>query len=255
MQTRMKLSVAIITLNEEVNIGRTLDSVINVADEIVVVDNGSTDRTLEIARSYGDKIRIIHEPWRGFAGQKNFAMEQCTGDWILSLDADEEVSPELGATIRETAENATVDAIVVNRKLMFLGRWIHRAGLYPDPKVRLVRRGKAWFEDRPVHESIHFEGPTLQARGDLIHWAYHNLDDFMEHQNRYSSIGATLVKPKKARHVFLYGVIAPLLRFKYDYFFRLGFLDGFEGLLWHIYHAVYSSLKYAKAWDAHRKRG
>jgi glycosyltransferase involved in cell wall biosynthesis len=247
------LSVAIIALNEEANIGRTLASVIDACDEVVLVDNGSTDCTLEIARTFGPKVRIIHEPWRGFAGQKNFSIEQCTGEWVLSLDADEAVSPELAASLRETIETATVDAISVNRRLIFLGRWIWRAGLYPDPKIRLIRRGKAWFEERPVHESIHFAGPTAKAKGDLLHWAYHDLDNFIEAQNRYSSLGATLIKPRKARRLFVNAVIAPFVRFVYDYFLRLGFLDGYEGMLWHIYHAVYTSLKYSKAWERERR--
>lgn len=249
----MKLSAAIITFNEELNIGRTIASVLDVADEVVLVDNGSTDRTLEIAQSFGDKVRIIHEPWRGFPGQKNFAIEKCSGDWILSLDADEELSPELIANLRQTIAQASVDAIAINRRLMFLGRWIHRGGLYPDPKVRLFRRGKARFEERPVHESIRFDGPTARAKGDLIHWAYHNLDDFIEHQNRYSTIGATLVSNRKGKRLLVNAVIGPVLRFLYDYFIRLGFLDGREGLLWHLYHSVYSSLKYAKAWEKSRR--
>jgi len=245
----MKLSVAIVCCNEERNIGRTLASVIAAADEVVLVDSGSTDRTLEIAAAFGPKVRVLHEPWRGFSGQKNFSIEQCTGDWVLSLDADEEVSPELAANLRPLIERATVDAIIVNRRLMFLGRWIRRAGLYPDPKVRLFRRGKAWYEDRPVHESIHFDGPTQHSRGDLIHWAYHTLDDFIEHCNRYSTLGAPMVSRSKARWVFVNTALRPAIRFVYDYFFRFGWLDGRPGLIWHLNHSAYVSLKYAKAWE------
>src|SRR5471032_2761918 len=154
------LSVAIVTLNEEAALVRTLASVAW-AEEIVVVDSGSTDRTVEIARSYG--ARVIEREWPGFAAQKNFAIEQCTGTWVLSLDADEELTPELQLEIQTlVASDPALDAFYLKRRNYFLGRWIRHGGFYPDAKLRLLRReatgGTPKFADRAVHETIAFNG-------------------------------------------------------------------------------------------------
>jgi glycosyltransferase involved in cell wall biosynthesis len=254
------LSVAIVTFNEEDNLARTLASA-SWADQIIVVDSGSTDRTLEIARSFN--ATIIERPWPGFAAQKNFAISQCTSDWVLTLDADEELSPELQQQIRLTLSRRppAVDAFYLKRCNLFLGRWIKHGGFYPDPKLRLFRRNVAMlpqFEDRPVHETIPFHGPTATLYGDLIHHAYPTLSSYIEHMDRYSSLGAQILvdKGRTSANPFTFFariVIVPLLGFKWNYIFRLGFLDGREGLLLHLYHACYASWKYAKAWELSRK--
>jgi glycosyltransferase involved in cell wall biosynthesis len=276
----MQLSVVIITYNEEANIGRTLASVQPlVADgkgEIIVVDSGSTDRTVEVAKAYGAKVFV--EEWKGYAPQKNSAIDKAAGDWILSLDADEEVDSELneeltgarGNNLPRTAgewclimhqsgdleylKGAPV-AFLVRRKNYFLGRWIRRGGFWPDSKLRLFRRATGRFEDRAVHEDVRVQGPTkLIPQGALIHHSYPTLSDYIEHMNRYSSLGAAMVVAKgKVRFSFINIVLRPLSTFVYNYFFRLGFLDGREGLLLHLYHAVYVSWKYAKAWELSRK--
>lgn len=256
------LSVAIITLNEEANLARTLSSV-SWAEEIIVVDSGSMDRTVEIARSFG--ARVIEREWPGFAAQKNFAIAQCTGDWVLSLDADEELSPELQAQIRTLLpSNPPADAFYLRRRNLFLGRWIKRGGFYPDPKLRLFRRTAAnftsgpQFAERPVHESITFDGVAGELDFDIIHHAYPTLSTYIEHMDRYSSLGADLLVHKgragAALPNFLLNVfVVPQLTFQWNYFFRLGFLDGREGLLLHLYHATYTSWKYAKAWEKARR--
>jgi glycosyltransferase involved in cell wall biosynthesis len=245
------LSVAIITKNEEANIRRTLESVCW-ADEVVVVDSGSTDRTCAIAREIGAKVFI--EDWKGFAAQKNSAIEKCTGDWILSLDADEEVSPDLGKEIRRALNENPQAAYWVNRRNCFLGRWIKHGGFYPDPKLRLFRRGKGRFEDRAVHETVKVESEIGNLHGDLIHHAYPTLSGYIEHMNSYSSLGAEMAVAKgQGGFSILNIVVRPLTTFIYNYFFRLGFLDGREGLLLHLYHSVYVSWKYAKAWEISRK--
>ena len=252
------LSVAIITLNEELNLSRTLAGV-RWADEIVVVDSGSTDRTVEIARSFD--ARVLERPWPGFAAQKNFALSQCTGDWVLSLDADEELSPELQREIRTLlATDPPVDAFRLKRRNLFLGRWIRHGGFYPDPKLRLIRRAAAGlalppqFSNRPVHETIPFAGATQTLDYDLIHHAYPTLTAYLEHMNRYSTLGAEVLvgKGRVSRFLpaFLLRILyVPQLTFCWNYFVRLGFLDGREGLLLHLYQAVYTSWKYAKAWE------
>jgi glycosyltransferase involved in cell wall biosynthesis len=253
------LSVAIVTFNEEENLARTLASV-TWADQILVVDSGSTDRTVEIAHTFN--ATVLERPWPGFAAQKNFALSQCTGDWILSLDADEELTPELQQQIRQTlSAQPTADAFYLKRRNLFLGRWIKHGGFYPDSKLRLFRRNvptTPQFEERPVHETIPFQGPTATLDFDLLHHAYPTLSSYIEHMDRYSSLGAQLLvdRGRTSASIFTFFariVIAPLLGFKWNYIFRLGFLDGREGLLLHLYHACYASWKYSKAWELARK--
>ncbi|MFZ0273037.1 MAG: glycosyltransferase family 2 protein [Acidobacteriaceae bacterium] len=248
----LTLSVAIITKNEEANLARTLAS-IRWAGEIVIVDSGSTDRTPEIAREFGAKFFV--EDWKGFGAQKNSAIAKCSGDWVLSLDADEEVSTELAEEIRRMLQGQPKhQAWFLSRRNFFLGRWIRHGGYYPDPKLRLFRRGSAQFEERAVHETIRLTVPAGQLRGDLIHHAYPTLDAYIEHMNRYSALGATqaVARGKTSRSIFAFlwnVVVVPIATFKYNYFLRLGFLDGREGLLLHLYHSAYVSWKYAKAWE------
>jgi glycosyltransferase involved in cell wall biosynthesis len=286
----MNLSVVIITVNEEANLSRTLASVKPlVADgkgEIIVVDSGSTDRTVEIAKSFGAKVFV--EEWKGYAAQKNSAIDQAKGDWILSLDADEELSSDLAAEITAALTDQSVrennqgvpdcatdrlQAILqvqrdsgiplnrftfgywLGRNNFFLGRWIKHGGFWPDPKMRLFRRGAGRFEDRSVHEDVRLEGPEGTLDNALIHHSYPTLSDYIDHMNRYSSLGAEMVAAKgRVRFSFVNIVLRPMFSFIYNYFFRLGFLDGREGLLLHLYHGVYVSWKYAKAWELSRKQ-
>jgi glycosyltransferase involved in cell wall biosynthesis len=289
----VSLSVVIITFNEEANIARTLASVKPLVEdgEIIIVDSGSTDRTVEIAKSFGAKVFV--ERWKGFAAQKNSAIDKATGDWILSLDADEEVSSELTsefsllmqsdimnhegrlerakqlryvATRRSFHEMrsltkrsglpqdalfATFTGFWIHRKNFFLGRWIKHGGFWPDPKLRFFRRGAARFEDRAVHEDAKLiEGITGQLKHPVLHHAYPNLSDYIEHMNRYSTLGAEMAVAKGCRGFSVIDIVLrPVATFVYNYIFRLGFLDGREGLLLHLYHSVYVSWKYAKAWE------
>lgn len=249
------LSIAIVALNEEANLGRVLDSV-RWADEIVVVDSGSTDRTCDIARERG--ARVIYEPWRGYTGQKNYALELSTKDWVLSLDADEEVSPELASEIRAilsgTPGGGRFDGYSVPRKNLFLGRWIKHGGFYPDPKLRLFRRGMAYSTGRDPHDRFEMVSGerSQQLQGALIHHTYPTLTLYLEHMNRYSSVWNRVPGAKPRRFSLNAIVLRPLATFIYNYFVRLGFLDGREGLLLHMYHAGYVSWKYAKAWEMGR---
>jgi glycosyltransferase involved in cell wall biosynthesis len=251
------LSVVLIACNEEGTLGQTLESVIPLLQdgkgEIIVVDSGSTDRTLDIARSYRAKVFI--EPWKGYAPQKNSAIDKATGDWILSLDADEAIDDNLLTALRHIIGGDSKpqnDGFRIRRKNHFLGRWIKHGGFWPDAKTRLFRRGHGRFEERAVHETLRVDGAVLTiTQGTLVHCSYPTLSDYIEHMNRYSSLGAETA----AGHSFslLNIILRPLLTFIYNYFFRLGFLDGREGLLLHLYHAVYVSWKYSKAWEIARK--
>jgi glycosyltransferase involved in cell wall biosynthesis len=250
------LSVALITRNEAANLPRTLASV-RWANEIVLVDSGSTDATLAIARDAG--VRVFEEPWKGFAPQKNSAIAHATGDWILSLDADEEVSHELAQEIQALlAGEPAFSAYRIPRLNHFLGCPLRHGGYWPDPKLRLFRCGAAQFADRPVHESMRADGPVGRLKGHLIHHCYPTLSDYVEHMNRYSSIAAeALVATGRARAsgpwLAWNGLLNPAATFIYNYVFRLGFLDGRTGFLQHVHHSFYINWKYAKAWEAAKK--
>ncbi len=288
----MTLSVVIITHNEEANIARTLESVKPLlADgkgEIIVVDSASTDRTVEIAKSYGAKVFV--EEWKGYAAQKNSAIDKATGDWILSLDGDEEVEQNLQQALSDTLEglqrlaalnqetgthpftvdDATSDVeyhigtrlddkfegLWIPRKNEFLGRWVKHGGFWPDSKLRFFLRGSGKFEDRAVHEDIQVRGNTGRIRyGCLLHHSYPTLSDYIDHMNRYSSLGAEMALANGRRGFSIIDIVVrPAATFVYNYFFRLGFLDGREGLLLHLYHAAYVSWKYAKAWELSRRQ-
>jgi glycosyltransferase involved in cell wall biosynthesis len=251
----MTLSVAIVAHDEEANIDRTLASVAW-AEEIVLVDSGSKDRTCEIAREHG--ARVIVEPWRGYVAQKQYAVDLCTKDWILLLDADEEVSPGLAEEIRAAiADPNAASGYKLPRKNLFLGRWIKHGGFYPDPKLRLFRRGQGFVTGHDPHDRCELK-PEIprrprQFKNALVHYTYPNLTLYIAHMNRYSALGAQKAVAEGRRGFsFLDIVVRPALTFVYNYFFRLGFLDGREGLLLHGYHAVYVSWKYAKAWEMSR---
>jgi glycosyltransferase involved in cell wall biosynthesis len=252
----MTLSVAMITMNEEANLPRTLESV-GFADEIVIVDSHSTDRTVEIARGVGAKV--FDEDFKGHGGQKNSAINQCTSDWILLLDADEVLSAELQASIRTLLQTAPkFSAYWINRSNQIFGRWMRHGGYYPDRKLRLFRCGQARMTNEASPHSTPFhDGPTGRLKGDLLHYAYPTLALYLEHMQRYSTEMARLAvargKASRSPFAFVWNVVLnPVATFAYNYIVRLGFLDGREGLLLHLYHSVYVSWKYAKAWEMAR---
>ena len=254
----MNLSIVLITYNEEANLPRTLESVMPLVrdgqGEIVVVDSGSTDRTPEIARAQGAKVYV--EPWKGFAAQKNSAMDKASGDWVLQLDADEALetglTEEIAAILRG---RPAISGFWIPRKNFFLGRWIKHGGFYPDPKLRLVRRGAGRFVEYGAHPTMKVDGSTGRFSCALLHPAYPTLRGYIDHMNSYSSMGAGIAAERGHGHFSVLNIVArPLLTFIYNYFFRLGFLDGREGLLLHLYHSAYVSWKYAKAWELGRRR-
>ena len=251
-EMRKTLSVAMIAMNEEANLPRTLESV-QWADEIVVVDSGSKDRTIEIAQSFGAKA--IYHAFGGHGEQKNVALDLCTSDWILLLDADEVLTPELQEEIKRTlADEPKYGAYWIPRLNLILGRWMRHGGFYPDRKLRLFRRGAARLsEGVGPHSTPQFEGPRGKLKHDMLHYAYPTMGVYLEHMNRYSSDIAPLLAAKgrisRSWPVFLWNaVLNPVATFIYNYFFRLGLLDGREGLLLHVNHSVYIHWKFIKAW-------
>ncbi len=241
----MQLSVTIVTLNEERNIARALRSV-PFADEVVVVDSGSRDRTREIAAALG--ARVIEERWRGYAAQKNFAAEQAAYTWILSIDADEEVGPELAAEIlRLKGEEPAADGYAFPRLARYLGKWIRHSGWYPDRKVRLYRKDRARWTGDYVHESVRVEGAVAQLHGDLLHYTCDSLAEHYRTLDRYTTLAARELRARGRSVGALQLVLSPAWTFVKSYVLQRGFLDGAAGLTIARMAAIYTFRKYSKA--------
>jgi glycosyltransferase involved in cell wall biosynthesis len=241
----MKISATIVTLNEERNIARAIGS-LRCVEEIVVVDSGSSDRTREIAARLG--ARVIEEPWRGYAAQKNFASQQATHPWILSLDADEVLSEELEAdilTLRK--EGPRCDAYSMPRLAQYLGRWIQHSGWYPDRKVRLFHRERAIWTGEYVHESVQVSGSTGQLEGKLLHFTCDSLSAHLRTLDRYTTLAAEQLKARHAPVPLRRLLVDPAWTFLRTYLVHRGFLDGLHGLVIAWMAMLYTFLKYAKA--------
>lgn len=248
-----KLSVVIITLDEEANLPRCLESV-KWADEIVLVDSESTDRTLEIAGEYG---AVIHRPpWRGFGPAKRAGVAKATGEWILSIDADEEVSLELAREIKEALGNSgDIAGYYIPRRTQFLGRWIYHCGWYPDPVLRLFRKADGDFDEEPVHEKVVLRGKTSRLNHDLLHYSYPTLDSYFEKFNRYTGMAAEQAYREGRKAGVWTILVRPLACFVKHYFLKRGFLDGLEGLIISVLSSCYVLTKYAKLRDLARREG
>jgi len=244
---RRKLSVCVVTYNEERNIERCLRSV-SWADEIVVVDSFSQDRTVEIALKYTD--RVYRHPWGGYGAQKNLALGYVGYDWVLALDADEEVSEELGRSIREVLEGKDdCDGYEVARRSFYLGRWIGHGGWYPDYQLRLFRKGKGKWMEVELHERVVVEGEVGRLKGDLYHYPYQDLSEHIRKMDRYSTIASREMARKgiKVRGWDL--LVRPLFRAFKSYVLKAGFLDGVPGLVIALSGAAYAWAKYSKLWE------
>lgn len=246
-----QLSAIVITKNEAANIGACLDS-LAFCDESIVVDCGSTDDTVAIARSRG--ARVEFNEWRGFGPQKNYALSLATGAWILSIDADERVSLELAAAIKDAIERGGVDAFKFPRLSSFCGRPIRHSGWYPDDVLRLFRRGKARFDDVIVHERVIYDGPVQRLRPPLLHHPVVKLEDALSRLDRYSTAKAQMLVASGRKVWFLTGIGHGLISFLRAYVWRAGFLDGAEGFLLAVFTAETSYYPYMKAWLAMRRR-
>ncbi len=214
------------------------------AGEIVVVDSGSRDDTVEIARRCG--ARVIEEPWRGFGAQKNFAVGCAAHDWVLCLDADERVTPELAFSIRTAMAKPDVAAYAMARRNRFLGRWLAHGEGYPDWNVRLFDRRRARWTEDPVHEHVVADGAVAQLSGDLLHASAESIDDYMAKQNRYTTLQAEAMHARGERASVTRLVVSPLVRFFRFYVVKLGFLDGVAGLVHIAIGCQNSFMKYAK---------
>jgi len=240
----MTLSVIIITKNEAANIGECLDSV-SFADEIIVVDSGSTDGTREIAAEHGARVTLTDD-WPGFGIQKNRALDLATCDWVLSVDADERVTPELADAIRAAMAAPGADAYQIARLSNFCGRWIRHSGWWPDYVLRLFRRGTARFKEVAVHESVLPQGAVATLPGHFLHYPYADLESFIAKINHYSSAAARIMH-EKGRKTSVAGALGHgAWTFVRHYVVRRGFLDGKEGLILAVMAGAGSFFRYIK---------
>ncbi|MBZ5620366.1 MAG: glycosyltransferase family 2 protein [Acidobacteriia bacterium] len=241
----MKITATIITLNEERNIARAIES-LRCSDEILIVDSGSVDRTVELAEKLG--ARVIEAGWRGFAGQKNWAAEQASHDWILSLDADEALSEALEAEIWNVKKNGPLyDGYTMPRLACYLGRWILHSGWYPDRKVRLYDRRKGTWVGNVVHESVQVDGRVGHLESNLLHFTCDSLSEHLRTLDRYTTLAAQELAARKVKVPLSRVILDPAWTFAKTYFLQRGFLDGLEGLIIAYMAAFYTFLKYSKA--------
>ena len=244
----MKITATVITFNEEANIARALASVAW-ADEIVVVDSESRDRTAEVARRFTD--RVIVRPWPGYSAQKNFAAEQASHDWVFSLDADEQVSDELRREIESLKQTTgpAVSGYEMPRLTFYLGRWIRHSGWYPDWKLRLYDRRRARWVGDYVHEGLAVDGATARLSGDLLHFTVENASAHHLRIDRYTTLAADGAYAQGKRGSIASIIFSPPLTFLRSYVFKLGFLDGLQGYAIARFAAHYAFLKNLKLWE------
>lgn len=242
----VKLSVVIITFNEEHNIERCLKSVVNIADEIVVVDSFSTDNTSYICKKYN--VNFVQNKWLGYSKQKNKANSLSNNDYILSIDADEAVSKELEKSILEQKKIGFSGCYKINRFNNYCGKWIKHTSWYPDTKIRIWNRNEAiWKGD--IHETVEFLEKNMvvkQLKGDLLHYSYTSIHNHIEQANKFSSIAAQ-IKYEQGKSVGLIKIIiSPFFKFIKEYFIKLGLLDGIYGFVISVISAHETFLKYIK---------
>lgn len=241
-----QISAVIIAYNEEDCIERCIKSVSGVADEVVVVDSYSTDRTSEICRQLG--VRFIQHPFEGYRDQKNYALQLATYDYILSLDADEALSEELRQSILNVKENWGADGYYFNRLNNYCGQWIHHSNWYPDRKLRLFDRRKGCWGGINLHELVRMDqGATVSfLKGDLLHWVHTSVDEHIEKANRFSTIGAREYFNAGKKATFLSAIHHFFWRFFKSYVIKGGFRDGYNGFIICTISSYTTFLKYMK---------
>lgn len=246
------ISAFVVCCNEERNIRRCLESV-RWCDEIVVIDSGSVDRTVEICREFTD--RIFERPWPGFVAQKQFGLEQCHGEWILNLDADEEVSPELRdeilAVIKSGEANET-SGYLLSRVVFYLNRWWRKGGWYPEYRLRLCKRTATRWGGKDPHEKARVTGKTKRLSGELRHYTYTDIAHQIRSLNNYSSTAAKSMFENGRRASFVKLVLNPPARFLKFYLVKRGFREGLPGLIVALLESYYVFMKYAKLWELWR---
>ncbi|MDR1632113.1 MAG: glycosyltransferase family 2 protein [Dysgonamonadaceae bacterium] len=242
----MNLSVGLITHNEEKKLTRTLKAIKDIAGEIVIVDSGSSDKTVEIARSFGANVFV--EPWKGFGMQKNSVIDKCRGKWILLIDADEEVTPELKEHIRIITDSQTPQHEVykIQFRSVCFGKEIKHGGWSGFYRIRLFRNGAGRYDNRQVHESFVTSASIGIIQKDIIHYTYENLEEYFEKFNSYTSKMAMQYREKAKKKSVVSIYLGAKFNFFKSYILQLGFLDGYEGYLLSKAGAMYMLVKYSK---------
>ncbi len=251
----MKLSVCLATHNEEEFIHYPLDSVYDIADEIIIVDGKSEDKTVEIAKEYGDKVHIyIEDNPPMFHINKQKAIEKAKGEWILQLDADEALSPELKKEILNLIDSQSVDksAYWMPRKNYFLGRFLTKGGIYPDYTVRLYKNGSAHFPCKHVHENVEIKGDVGYLKEDLLHYADPDFSRYLKRWDRYTTLDVEMLKKDHITPSFFdYMIWKPITTFVSIYLRHRGYMDGFQGYVWALFSATRNWVIYIK-WRSSR---
>jgi glycosyltransferase involved in cell wall biosynthesis len=254
MPERLPLSIAIISHNEEANLRRCLLSAADLAHEIVVVDSGSTDGTAAVAKEFG--ARFVHQDWLGYTDQKNLCNSLCTQPWILALDCDEELSPELRHSIQaffQSGDQGRFAGAWMARRVWFLGRWIRHGDWYPDKKIRLFRRDAGKWQGHAasqVHERVVVEGPVTTVPGDLYHYSFKDMRHYLVKHVSYSDVFVEHEKSAGRGWSLLDAIFRPWWRFFRAYFLRLGFLDGFPGFWIAISTGYFAFIRYSRKFES-----
>ncbi len=247
------LSIAIISKNEEANLRRCLQSAVGLAEEIVIVDSGSTDGTAAVAAEFG--ARFVPQDWLGFTDQKNLCNRLCTQPWILALDCDEELSPELRQALErffEQGDSTRYEAAWMARRVWFLGRWIRHGDWYPDKKVRLFRRDKGRWEGHAssqVHERLVVEGPHTTLKGDLYHYSFRDMQHYLVKHMTYTEVFSEHERGSGRGWSLVNALFRPWWRFFRAYVLRRGFLDGFPGFWIAIATAFFTFMRYSRSYE------
>jgi|TARA_B110000438_G_C15787270_1_gene639014 glycosyltransferase involved in cell wall biosynthesis len=247
---KTELSVVLIASNEESNIAKCLESVSEIADEIILVHNDCIDNTVEIARRFGAKC--FEEKWHGHRDQKNIALKKAKRTWVLCLDADERVSPTLLTSIQsflQSDSNNQADGFAFNRRSFFLGRWIRHGDWYPDRKVRLIRNGRGTWKGSREHDKLHVGGTVNELDGDLLHFSYPSMNTFITKIIYFSDIYLQRQLDAQSKWRLIHVLFRPIWRFFRAYIVRLGFLDGFPGLFIAVSTAFAAFFKHSRLYE------
>jgi glycosyltransferase involved in cell wall biosynthesis len=248
----VKISAVCITYNEEDKIEAALQSVAGIAAEIIVVDSQSTDKTVKLVRKFTD--RVFERSWTNYADQKNFANSQVSHPWILSLDADERLSPELREELLTLVKQEPLcSAFSIPRRVFYLGKWIRHSGWYPDRKIRLFRKDRARWEGEYVHEDLVVDGRVNKLKGAIHHFTYRNISDHLTRINHFSDLGAQKLYAQKKKSRWRHFTVLPVSRFLKSYILKGGFLDGFAGLVISVLNGYAIFVRYAKLREIWKK--
>ncbi|KJR41338.1 family 2 glycosyl transferase [Candidatus Magnetoovum chiemensis] len=243
----LPISIAIITKNEERNIKEALESASD-AREIIIVDDYSKDRTIEICRQFTNKIYL--QQWLGFAKQKQLAVDYASEEWVLILDADERLTNELKKEITNTIkQNTDCNGFYIPRKNFFLNKWIKHSGWWPDYTLRLFKKNKAHLQNRQVHEKVIVDGKTEYLKNPLEHYTYRTISEFIQKMDKYSELASKELPTSQKKAALLSMTVKPMFTFSKMYFLRLGFLDGAHGGILAALYSYYTFMKYLKAWE------